>query len=943
MRLLYTLLLSLLLLPLTYSQTTGSIIGKVLDKDMNDEPLPFANILIEGTSIGTTTDFDGLFELNDLSPGDYQVLVSFVGYETQRVAVTVAAEKITEFNISIGTLSDALDEVIVTTVARKDSEMALLINQKNALVMKQEIGAEEISKKGISDAATAVVKTSGVSRQEGSGTIFVRGLGDRYNITLYNGLPLPSNSPSRKNIDLGLFTTDIVKSISIDKAFQAIHYGDFAGASINIIPKETAGNTLLNFSLGGGVNSTVAKLDQFYLHSGPSRSGFYEATYPKDPLNAYRFKSGMDRQEAFGGATPLNSNFGVQLNKTFSLGEYQKLTVFAVGNFDSKFTYNEGVSRGSVNTSGLVFKDFDFKKYQYETHTTGMLNLGYLAEKYSLKYNSLLVNSTNQNQQEYKGIIDVFDYAPEGGGYVQRAVFERTTLWVNQLLGDFAFSKTLSASFGLGYNLMDNSIPNRRQTTITPDNWDNPEGPLSFRQTLNAGDNHRFYQGLNEAEWAANVSIDYLLGLNDESDFSSKISLGYNGKQKTFDFGATQFNFKIITRSNGQFINQPLVSSPYALDQYFNQTNFLNGLFDIRTFRGRSTQANALDPQTYDGAQNIHAGFVNFEHKLSDKTSMLLGLRAENIYQEIGWSTSIDPAGDRFAIDKLEWLPSLILRHALKEDQNLRLSLSKTYTLPQIKERALFQFEEVTQVYIGNPALYASTDYNFDLKWEYFPTGNELLSAAVFGKLIQNPINDAAINSASNDISYVNSGDQAVAAGTEIEIRKNLLSKVRSVGDEELKQNLSLGVNFSYLYSHQKLDAQKVLSETQATGLLPLSVDFTKTSDKLTGASEILANIDTTYLHEFNAVQHIQASLLFNYFSDRIYAFGTEGRGNIVDQGIPTLNLVAKGTIAKGFGLSLSAKNLLNPDVARFQEAQNVTILSYKKGIELGVGINYAF
>ncbi len=943
MRQFLTLLFSVLALSLSFSQNTGSIIGKVLDKDLNNEPLPFANILIEGTSVGTTTDFDGLFEINDLTPGTYNVLISFVGYETQRATLAVEAEKVTEISVSIGTLSDALDEVVVTTVARKDSEMALLINQKNALAMKQEIGAEEISKKGIGNAATAVIKTSGVSRQEGSGTIFVRGLGDRYNITLYNGLPLPSNNPSRKNIDLGLFTTDIVKSIGIDKAFQANQYGDFAGASIDIVPKETSGNQLLSFSWGGAINTAVSKVDKFYLHSGPTRNGFYEANYPKDPMNAYRFKSSMDRQEAFNGATPLNTNFGVQFNKTITLGEYQKISVFAVGNFDNKFTYNEGVSRGSVNTSGLVFKDFDFKKFQYETNTTGMFNLGYFSEKSSLKINSLLVNSTNQNQQEYKGVIDVFDYAPEGGGYVQRAVFERTTLNVNQLLAEHQFSDALTASMGLGYNLMDNSIPNRRQTTITPENWDNPQGPLSFKQTLNAGDNHRFYQSLTENEIAANMKLDYVLGRDENGTYKSKISLGYNGKLKDFDFGATQFNFKIITRSNGRTIDQPIVSSPYQLDEYFNQANFLNGLFDIRTFRGRASQANALDPQTYDGQQNIHAGYINIEHNLTDKTAVLFGLRAESVYQEIGWSTSIDPSGDRFAIDKLEWLPSLIVRHAFKEDHNLRFSLSKTYTLPQIKERALFQFEEVTQVYIGNPALYASTDYNVDFKWEYFPSGNELVSAALFGKLIENPINDAAINSASNDISYVNSGDQAIAAGAEIEIRKNLISKLRSVGDITLKQNLTIGLNLSYLFSNQKLDAQKVLEETQAIGLLPLSVDFTKTEDKLTGASEILANFDTTFFHEFNEEQNFQTSLLFNYFSDRIYAFGTEGRGNIVDKGIPTLNWVSKGKLGKGFGLSLSAKNLLNPSVERFQEVQNVTILSYKKGIEVGLGISYSF
>ena len=56
------------------AQNTGSIVGKLIDKEYNDEPLAFANVLIKGTTTGTTTDFDGLYEIADLGPGIYTVL-----------------------------------------------------------------------------------------------------------------------------------------------------------------------------------------------------------------------------------------------------------------------------------------------------------------------------------------------------------------------------------------------------------------------------------------------------------------------------------------------------------------------------------------------------------------------------------------------------------------------------------------------------------------------------------------------------------------------------------------------------------------------------------------------------------------------------------------------------------------------------------------------------
>ncbi|MGS0526120.1 TonB-dependent receptor plug domain-containing protein [Zobellia nedashkovskayae] len=60
------------------------------------------------------------------------------------------------------------------------------------------MGSQELARKGVSDAATAVTKVTGISKEEGSGNVYVRGLGDRFNITTLNGLPLPSNNTSKK-------------------------------------------------------------------------------------------------------------------------------------------------------------------------------------------------------------------------------------------------------------------------------------------------------------------------------------------------------------------------------------------------------------------------------------------------------------------------------------------------------------------------------------------------------------------------------------------------------------------------------------------------------------------------------------------------------------------------------------------------------------------------
>ena len=102
----------------------------MLDKEMNDDPLPFANVLVKGTATGTVTDFDGKFSLNNLEPGTYSFVFSFVGYETITLEnIVVEADKFTQLSVSLGPGSNALDEVIVQVVTSREREEALLLDR----------------------------------------------------------------------------------------------------------------------------------------------------------------------------------------------------------------------------------------------------------------------------------------------------------------------------------------------------------------------------------------------------------------------------------------------------------------------------------------------------------------------------------------------------------------------------------------------------------------------------------------------------------------------------------------------------------------------------------------------------------------------------------------------------------------------------------------------
>ena len=927
-------------------QTTGSIVGLLTDKEFNNEPLAFANVIIKGQNTGTTSDFDGLYALEDLPVGTYTIIYSFVGYETVEIDnITVEQDKVTTVNVPMGASAATLEEVVITTTVRKESEVALLLQQKNAVTQKTAIGAQELSRKGVGDAATAVSKVTGISKQEGSGTVFVRGLGDRYNVTTFNGLPLPSDDPARKNINLGIFNTNIVENIGIDKTFNPNQYADFAGANINIDSKNSMSDGIISVSVNSGINTLTQSQDEFFRTDGPDNYGFYDINYPAFPLNNYNFETSWDRRSA---ELPANLGLTLQGGDSFQLGDDTKLTVFGIGAHSNQFQYREGVSRGGVEVSGIPNADFDYVNYQFSTNTTLMGDVGIKHKNLNLNYSGLFLNTSNEQQLENYGVIDKDDDASQGGGFIQRGVFTRTDLIINQLHADFEINERIDIRASGSYSFLQSAEPNRRQVTLVPQDLDEPDGPKSFEFVSAASSNHRFYADLYEEEIASAFETSIKLFKNTEDEFDGKLDLGFSSRNKEVDFSATQFNFRIL---RGAGIVQPIVENIYDVDAYFNQDNLNAGLFRMETFRGSADVTNALDPQTYGGTQSILAGYANFTYSLNPQLTMVVGLRGEQINQDIAWSTSLDPDGDSNSLDVFQLLPALSMKYSLSDDENLKFAASKTYTLPQYKERAPFLFQEVNQDYFGNPFLIASTNYNFDAKWELFPSDSELLSVGVFGKLIQNPINTVTIQSAANDISWANTGDQATALGLELESRKVLMSRESEYADFTNKQKLTAGVNLAYMKTKQTLSGDKVFQESG------LSFDPTYSSTGITGASDLVANADISFYKDFKEHRNILLTLAGNYFSDRIFALGNFGKGNIVEKGVPTLDFVARAQFTKQLSVGISAKNLLNPSIERFQEAVDgdvnpirdriqetaTTVLSFKRGYDLKISLNYIF
>ena len=914
------LLLSLFFATTIFAQN-GTVTGTILDKEFNNEPLPFANIVIKGTKQGASTDENGKYSIS-LKPGNYTLVIGYLGYETKEIPFTLKANEKKVINHTLEASGVQLQDIEIIQVVSKEKESALLQEQQKAVEIKQSIGAEEISKKGIGDVAAAVAKTSGISKQEGSGDIFVRGLGDRYNSTTMNGLPLPSNNPSTKNMSLDVFSTDIVEYIGIDKTFNYKNYGDFAGANVDIVSKTYKGSGMIEAGSGINANSNAISQNKFYLQDGPNFNGFSNQPIPNNPLASYNFTTSWDKQSA----TPVGSSFYIRGGDSYSVGSNGKLSFFVNASFDNNYNYKEGARRGSVSTQAIAGKDFFRQSYEYNTSSNAMANINYkINSNHNIKFNSMYINSTSQKHEEFRGIIDIFDAAPDGGGFVRRSTFDRTSLFINQLLGNHTLSDRINFDWGISYNMMTNVIPDRMQNTFVPLDDDNPNTSPLIVSNLNKSDNHRYYQNMTDDELAGNFTLTYKFGKREDNTYKGKLITGYSARYKEINFDATQFNFKI---------NSQEIINLNNIDGYFNQNSFNLGYFDIQTFRGGLSTANALNPQNYNGQQIISAGFGAIEYQFTPKLFVIAGFRSEFIIQDIFYSTSLK-TGKKLT-DTVEYLPSLTAKYEVNEKQNIKFAASKTYTLPQFKERAPFLFEEVGQSFFGNENLYNSTDYNFDLKWEIFPKNGEVISFTGFGKYIQNPINQVTVASATNDISWVNSGEKAIGLGIEGEWRKSIISRENSTTGE--KTNLGFGINVSYLFTNQDLDTQKVIVENPG-----ISVAFTNQESRLSGASDLLINTDLSFNKEFKNDKSLTATLAGGYFSDRIYALGVTGKGDLVDSEVITVDFILKFNLSKNIGFGFSARNLTDPTIERTQDIQDIVVDSYKKGRNFSVSMKYSF
>ena len=605
----------------------ATITGVISDKDLNNEPLPFANVNVKGKSIGTTTDIAGKYKL-EVPAGNHVLVFSFLGYLSKEVAVSVSASDTKVINESLGTGSVKMEDVVVKATQKgRESESALLLEQKKAVDLKQSIGAQELSKKGVGDAAAAVAKVTGVSQQEGVKNVVVRGLGDRYNSTSLNGLPLPSEDPEYKNISLKFFTTNIIKNININKTFSGDLYGDVAGANIDIVSKDLEKGKILTISAGTGFNSNALNT-KFMIPEEQNYFGKLENgdQVPVTNLSNYTFNNSFRPKSQ---SDPVNNDFSIIAGKKFSFGENKSITLFGVAINSSEYSFKQG-DAAQVSSEGKFKQNMRFKKYAYNSSQSFLGNIKFkLGNNRTIALNSLYIRDNNITLGDYNGFsVNINDDELLGqNSFIRRQQVNNNVIFSNQLLVNYNISPKFDINLSGGYNTTNGSEPDRRTNSY---NFENNNYNVSSNSP---GLNHRFFSKLEETDLVGKVEVLYKF--TPDAELTKKLTLGANARitDRRFDF--TQFNFDFAFNDIVVDINNP--------DAVFNQAglNLGRGNRGFNMVTGRGTGTDALNPFYYEGNREIMAGYALFNYPINEKLTVLANARVENVLQEVIWDTNL--------------------------------------------------------------------------------------------------------------------------------------------------------------------------------------------------------------------------------------------------------------------------------------------------------------
>ena len=874
---------------------TGRIVGRIIDAQTG-QGIPHAAIQVVGTRLGTISGVNGRYTIPSVPAGTVTLQVRLIGYGPKTVTgIMLAADKTVDQSVTLEPSAAMLTATVVTAAAQRGSLIEALNEQKTAIGIKSSITVEQIARSPDSDAAQAAQRVSGVTLQKG-GTLFVRGLGERYTTTQLNGTRVPSPEPEKRTVPLDLFPSGLLESISTAKTFTPDQQGDFSGAQVEIKTREfpairqfslsttagynagATGNSVLSaFSAGGERFANVgAKRDLPSILRNLGNLQGINLNQGDENLLISQFRNAW---------TPTNATAVPNSSTSFSVGGNdpvlgQRIGYLLSGTFSQQTEARNGLVRAQANRGNEPGSTVEQDRFEGESGSTsvmwgGLANFSTLIRGHSrLSFNNTYSRTADNDARREFGHFenDAFNARIDRQQYVERSVRS------NQLAAEHQFDEKHRLDWAITSSGVTRDEPDRTEFVYVVEQG--PAGEvLRWHNSSNAGA-VRTFSALTEDNLEARLNYQLNFTTLGRQHF---VKVG--GLARETDRAADARVFGITsTRATNAIRELPPEQ-----------------LFDGR-FTGPSDSVFHLialaQGGSYTANDRLMAGYLMAEVGLTDRIRLITGARYEKDKLLVdAISTLGNPV--RSENDWTDVLPSAALNVSLTEFQNLRLSVARTLARPEYRELVPIKSRDVLNGddLEGNPDLQRTQIDNVDLRWEWYPSSGEVFSVGLFAKRFDKPIERVyrAAGASSRFIAFVNA-ESAENYGVELEARKSLAFLGR------VFEPLSVFSNLTVMRSEINL------GENQSAATNP--------KRSMVGQAPYVLNLGLAYA---SASGSTSATLLFNRVGDRIEAAGDLPLPDVVQQARSVVDLSLRFPILGDLSGKFDARNLLDEPFASIQ------------------------
>jgi outer membrane receptor protein involved in Fe transport len=892
---------------------TGTISGLVTDAKTG-ETVVGANVVIQGTTVGSATDIDGKFSIPNVKPGTYNLSVTFVTYKAHTIPdVVVESGKISSIQVQMQEDVSELQEVVITGTREINNDMALINAIKESKLVVSGISAEQIKRLPDADAAQVMKRVPGITIIDNR-FVMVRGVPERYNQVMINNAIAPSTEVDKRSFSFDLIPSGAIDQLLIYKSGAAELPGDFAGGVIQIVTKQTTQDEYLSFGLNFGYRANTsfkafnesAKSPTDFLgydngnRSLPSAFPSSQQLLATGQTSTMRENAGKALTNSFDYTTssaPVDYGFNFGFAKNLNIGRFSASNLTQLSYSTNYQYYKASLNRYTTfdrdpTTVSAFQNDFQDSNYSHETKINLVHNWQFnLSDRNKIEFKNLFVQIGDNRTILRSG----YDNSQQSGLFNNTAFhYLARTIYSGQLQGTITSANNSNKlTWLLGTNYIHRNEPDyRRMRRI----YDSERG--EFRMILPSGSNPfdagRFYSDLTDKGYSHGLNFEKKLG-NPEGKRSAIVKAGYLLDYKERSFNARYVSYLYPANFDGNYGNE-LAYQPVST--IFGAQNMFSHNSDGSINSGFAVQEGTRPTDSYNGKTFVTSGYVSASAPVG-RFDLAGGFRLEHFNQKLNLATGEELVNNTITSP----LPFLNIAYNISDRSLIRTAYSRTVNRPEFREIAPFlfyQFEYNLNI-IGQPSLKTATIDNIDLRYELYPNKGELISLGGFYKNFKDPIEFVQQNASGNlQFSYQNA-PKAYSYGAELEVRKSFAS----LGVSRFLRNFSVNLNSSLIKSQVDM------------GTDPQVINFQRRYRPLQGQSPYVINTGLYYNDE---TRGYSVNLAYNVIGNRIFAVGSTLFPTWVERPRNAVDLQVSKSFKNNMELKLNVQNLLNAPYRIFQD-----------------------